>query len=246
MNAPDTTVEHPAEPRMDPKQDRVGVRVLVVGWCVWLLGAWVTALSLDSAVPAGRWMIFSTLIGMLVIWPAYRLSVPRHWADVAGGPMIAPLLDWFSLYFIVQAVIWPLMITAQWTVRQTLWLDLAIGAWSLVSALLIAWGCRSDHGGLRMVAMALCLLLIVGEPLLLALAGAGDGRPQQAWTMRVSPVETVWALSSPTGGFDLDPWRWHVCSVLAAAAVGWAILAGFTLARRHRRTDLPVSQRPLL
>ena len=67
--APEPTL--PARPALydhDPSS-----RELLLGWCFWLLGSWfVLGLGLDGKPP--RWMIFSAMIGMLILWPLYRLS----------------------------------------------------------------------------------------------------------------------------------------------------------------------------
>ncbi|MEX2213783.1 MAG: hypothetical protein WD768_06635 [Phycisphaeraceae bacterium] len=67
-------------------------RELLLGWCFWLLGSWfVLGLGLDGT-PV-RWMIFSAMIGMLMLWPLFRLSQdgflsPRRrwkWYEPAAG-----------------------------------------------------------------------------------------------------------------------------------------------------------------
>jgi hypothetical protein len=223
-------VSQTQRPAIDPAEDRVGVRLLIVGWCAWLLGAWGAALLINSTIPAARWMIFITTIGLMAVWPAYRLSLPRHWADIAGGPSLAVLLDYFSLMFVAQAVLWPLMITSEWTLRQTFYLDLAIGGWALLTALLIAWGVRGDRAAMRWLMMALCLLLLLGEPLAILLTGSG-------WRMHVSPIETLWALSAPSSQFAPDPWRLHAAAAGAAGLLGWlAHLLGRVIVRRAARS----------
>ena len=113
--------------------NRPSVRLLVMGWCVWLLVVWAmlwTQMSVGLA--AVRWLVFAGAVGMLLIWPAVRLS---QWGAVG-----AVLLDWAALNVIWQAVIWPLKEIARWPIEQVVWLSLAMAAWSLGTGALIGFG----------------------------------------------------------------------------------------------------------
>ena len=73
---------------------------------------------------------------MLRLHPAPRL---------VGGPRLA-IADWFALIVVFQAVIWPLRLSAGWSVTQTAWLDAAIAAWSLLVAAIVAVGGLARRG----------------------------------------------------------------------------------------------------
>jgi len=103
------------------------------------------------------------------------------------------------------------------------WLDLGVCGWSLLSAPLVAWGVQCRSAGFRTVMMGLCALLVAGEPMVLgAVAYWGDAGA--LWTMRVSPLETVWALAQPITSVHLDPWPELVLTAVAAAVAAWAVL----------------------
>lgn len=217
---------------------RASVRGLILGWCLWLLGSWGVTLAIDSSVPAGRWMVFSVMMGLMAIWPAFRLSQANE--PQVPGRLRLVLLDWLCMLAVFQTVVWPLRLLGAWSIRQACWLNGAVAAWSLLSGLLIAWGCGRSAGSGRTAAMVLCILLLVGEPAVMLLAGLG--RPAGAgpgWTMRVSPVQTVWALTRPPSRFRLDPWTDHIKAAGLAAVAGWVVLGGAALIGRIRRPDRP-------
>jgi len=54
------------------EQDRAA-RHLLLFWCIWLLGSWLPAFLDTNPVPI-RWMAFAVIIGMMLLWPAYRLT----------------------------------------------------------------------------------------------------------------------------------------------------------------------------
>lgn len=222
-----------------------GVQGVLLGWCLWLLGAWLMLLpSGTSAMPAAKWMIFTAMLGLMTVWPAVRLSQARL-VDVMAEPndtaksgdlrrwrLLTVLLEWVCLMLVFQAVLWPLRLAAaqehagQWTLEQGAWLDGAVAAWSLLTAAIVGWGCLQRGGGRRMAAMVLCMLLLFGEPIVMAIAvqvgGAGSG-----WSMRLSPFQTLWHLTAPLQKLALAPAAAQVISVAAAAVLAWAALLGW-------------------
>lgn len=191
-------------------------RVLVLSWCLWLLGAWSVSLLMDNATRAVRWMLFSSLIGLMVIWPAVRLcQLKMPGRSESGIPILA---EWMCLNLVFQAVVWPLRVSMDWSLAQTLWLDAAFAVWSALTALVIAWGRRHDRPGPRTLAMVACVALLLAEPLVMTLSRA-------RWPLRVSPVETIWALSNPAREFVFEPWITHVGLAALAALAGWLLFA---------------------
>lgn len=189
----------------------------MLGWCLWLLGTWCVTLLRVSPVPGVRLMILSSLVGVMLVWPAFRLSQGR---EGPGGRGIAStavvMIDWWCLMLIFQAVIWPLRVVAAWSYAQAFWLDAAVLAWSLLVGAIVAAGRLFGSGLARSLAMAACVLLLVGEPLLMALT-------QGRWTMRVSPLQAIWELSRPA--IDADPARAQPLIIAAGVAAGAAWLA---------------------
>ena len=202
------------------QEQALGVRVLVLGWCLWLLGSWLPLWWLESREPASRWMVFAILVGLVGAWPAYRLS-QRAWApDAPAGPVALVLTDWLLMLMLVQMVIWLLRTLTGWTGQQTLWLDLTLAAWGLMAALVVAWGLLGGTGR-RTAAMALLMLLVLGEPAVVLLAGVSVAR----YEMVVSPIGALWALSAPPEQVEVWPWVGRVLSVALAAGLGLAWLA---------------------
>ncbi len=54
-------------------QDEDGSRELMLGWCLWLLASWILLGMGFNGTPI-RQMIFASCLGMMIAWPAYRLS----------------------------------------------------------------------------------------------------------------------------------------------------------------------------
>ena len=201
------------------------LRAIVLGWCLWLLGAWAVSLSIDSPVPATRWMIFCSLIGLTAVWPTVRLSLDGP----SDRTTIWTILEWLALIAIFQIVIWPLALTARWPALQMLWLDLAVVSWSLLAALLVAVGLRSRDGMHRLVTAVLCLLILLAEPLIVVLddvrLGGHDG---PGWVMRISPIQTVWALTENPLEWSSGPWRRNILIAAVAVVVAWCVYGLFT------------------
>ena len=201
-----------------PSRQAQNLRVLVLGWCLWLLGAWAASLLIDSPVPATRWMIFSSLIGLMAMWPTVRLSMDERAAQGRAQDVVR---EWLALFCIFQVVIWSLALTARWGFAQTVWLDCAVGAWSLMTALLLTVAVHAPHRLLRLLVATLCLLLLVGEPLVLTMVQSPGA--DHRWFLRVSPIETVWALTEVPIDFASGPWQSNVRAAGVAVGSGWVI-----------------------
>lgn len=219
--------------------DPFGLRLLIISWCLWLLVSWSITLAIGSPVHAVRWVVFSAAFGLMAVWPALRLSQRLGgWrcdkglghAMELGAPLrlLATLLDWTCMLMVFQVVVWPLMLVGRWSVQQTLWLDLAVLAWSLLSAALVGMGRLSSAGWARVLAMVLCVLLWVGEPAWMALGGAGFADPANVsgWQMRISPIQALWELTTTVRPFDPAGWIPAVISTATAAGLAWVLLAG--------------------
>ena len=197
---------------------RVVLRAVVLGWCIWLLGVWCGSLWIDSTVPAARWMIFSALIGLMALWPAVRLSIDEARAIGCGEPMV----EWLALNVVFQAVVWPLSLSARWSLEQTLWLDAAVMGWSCLTSLLIANGIRCRRVWPRVAMMLLCVMLVLAEPAAAALLSVWG--TAGFVVMHISPIQTVWALTDMPVTWESGPWRSNVLVVIAAATIGWTLL----------------------
>ena len=259
----------PYRQRHNPYGYEPSSRELLLGWCLWLLCSWsLLGMGIDGT-PI-RWMIFASAMGMMIIWPAYRLSqsgmrsftfsesmvsrdellsapvqdlshlLPPAAASVsyASVDAVAPQVkvlpshltpglifrDWFALNGVFQAVIWPHLLTGQWSFEQAGWVSASMATWSLLIAAIVAWGCRSLAGLRRTAAMLLVMLLLFGEPLILALANELADRWQQSgldWPMSISPIEAIYALTAPPLDYSPGQWRITVLCVLVVAVMSW-------------------------
>lgn len=194
-------------------------QVVVLGWCVLLIGTWLAAMWLDSPVPSARWLMLTALMGLMLVWPAARLGEDRWRMSPA-----AVAVEWLCLVLVLQAVVWPLRIISGWRMDQTVWLDGAVLAWSFLSAAVVALGMQFRSGMGRTAAMVVCVLLVLGEPMALALAAVVRGGGP-LWAMRVTPISTVWALTHPMANVSLAPWPGRVMTAGAAAVAAWVVVA---------------------
>ena len=212
-----------------------GRRYLLLAWCIWLIISWTATLTTQSIkVAATVTMPFSALIGLMLMWPILRLSQqfeppvtvdPNGRLPATGQQQLGIFREWLQLNIVFQAVVWPLMLNAEWTIEQTAWLDVTIASWSLLAALITDWGCRSTSGWTRLVAMIICLLLLFAEPALMGLSNMATTSGQAiSWTMKISPIRIVWDMTRQYGG--ASRFQQHIPLVLATMAagiVGWVV-----------------------
>jgi len=209
-----------------------GVRGLILGWCLWLLGSWAATLWIAATAPAVRWMVYASMVGMMLAWPAFRLSQGRGRAGVAAvSPMSAALGDWLSLNLVLQAVIWPLQLIAGWSLTQTLWLAGALASWSALIGVLIAVGRTCRGAGSRIVAMLGCVAVVLAEPVGRVLLSPGTGL-SGGWGL--SPVGPLWELTARRERFVLGELDQTVLLVAAASVVGWVVVWGLGRAGDRR------------
>ena len=214
--------------------DLGGLRVVIVMWCFWLLGAWAVAWLSDTSVPRVRWMLFAGSFGLMLVWPAYRLSEQVPPGELGRGALQA-LLDWLAMASVYQAVIWSLHLIAGWPMTRGLWLDAAVLAWSLLTALIVG-AARLWPGGLaRLVGMALCIALVFAEPVAIWLSIVDGGA---GWPMRISPVQALWELTGAPGEQAAAPWDVQIMQVGLVAVAGWLALGGWALVDRLIRRRL--------
>jgi hypothetical protein len=217
-------------------------RVVTLGGCAWLLVTWGLSLMKTSVVPASRWMVLVAAIGAMAIWPAFRLSQVGTAVGASRGVSLpraarrVVLGDWLTITVLTQMMIWPLWLSSgkitiagevfiyqtRWSAQQTAWLGAALAAWTLLTAAVVAGGLGRGTRMAATIAMAVCLLLLLGEPL--AYAAAGVARVSEtSWpAFRVSPFSTLWGLTVAKAEFEAGPWVMRIASAGTAAVVAWA------------------------
>jgi hypothetical protein len=218
-------------------------RMIVLLWTIYLTFAWLTLTGFRGQIDPGslRLMLVASMVGLLTLWPALRLSQMRGYPSAlnasgsvhAGLPITSLgraiaselLTDWVCLVVVLQLVIWPIRLTAGWTGLQALWLTAVAMAWSLMAGAITAWGCRWDCKIHRTTAMLGCLALLVAEPLVMAWVNAGTARGSAiAWPMGISPFQMLWSLAGSPTEFDPRPWSDRVRAMALAAVVAWVAL----------------------
>lgn len=276
MTAQGTGLSRGASPRQPQRQVldplNLGILELVLYWCLWLLGSWAVTRWLAPTAVAGRLMVFAMLFGLLVLWPAYRLSQrgPHgQWASGAPGPPGSSgsggsagggasggggecvdeagnlpesgtlrgswcfLLDWLVLMIVMQAVIWPLGIVCTWSLGQLLAVNLTLACWSLIVGQFIAWGSISPHAGPRNLAMALCLVVVLAQPV--AAWVLGHWGVHWPWLENLGPLAQIAELTRrQPDALRLDLLH-GVWPVAAAGVLGWVVLLGWRAALWFQR-----------
>lgn len=219
-----------------------GARGMVLGWCLWLLGTWSVMLPAQGPVWAVRGMIVAAVVGLMTLWPMVRLSQgpgPQR-AEAAPPPgvehgwvALGVLGEWLSLIAVFQAVVWPLRVTGNWGLEQTLWLDAAVASWSLLAAAILTMGLRTTRSLGRCLAMALCIALLLGEGLWIALLPAAEAR--------ISPLPIIWSLTVPELHWQRQPAATSIILAAIAAVLAWAVVLA-TLPRRPKTSQVALRE----
>ena len=211
-------------------------RFLVIGFCVWLLGAWFVALESTNDIRPIQWMVLCAFFCVMAFWPVLRLSQFRDINDQdqssSADSFRTPgrlFIDWLCLNLIFQTIIWPLHLNAQWHNAQTWWLSATLASWSLITGAITALGCRSDKPIHRTLAAVLCMLLLVGEPVLMVLARMmfginATGTAGEHLTYYTTPLALVWELTSPAATWAHQPWQTQVPAAAMAGITGWLVI----------------------
>lgn len=219
-----TGATHPPARTRSRPMELGGLRIIIIGWCFWLLGSWGVAVLSDTATPRARWMLLAAMLGLMLAYPAVRLSQGPN-PDEPGRGALQVLLDWLAMITVFQAVLWSLHLIAAWPLVRGLWLNAAVLAWSLLAALIVGWARLFNIGAVRLLGMALCIALVLAEPLTLWVAGVYPG--SAGWLLRVSPLQAVWEMSAPPGKHVSHDWRPHILLIALIAIAGWSALIGW-------------------
>ena len=212
----------------------------ILFWCIWLLANWVLARPDEATPPAVRWMLLAIVLGLMLLWPAWQLSLAPDLRRPARpiGEQLRVLTQVLGLLLILQLVLWPLRLTAGWTIEQTLWLGGGLSGWMLLTGLITAWGCQKVTEWGRILAMLLAVLLVVGEPLLrLAIPIPSTWSGQVPGMPLAGPLRMVQALGAPAGQWALLGWREYVYGLLGIAIFGWITMLILGIRRRHVYND---------
>ncbi|MBY0112547.1 MAG: hypothetical protein K2Y21_06980 [Phycisphaerales bacterium] len=151
----------------DPWAHRRGEpRTFAFLWSMFLMFAALVALgvvltggivSLDAYQPLSRGLVVTIAVGVLIFWPLIRLSqdVPEE------GSILAMLKDLAIVLIPVQAVVWPQMFLARWSLDTLTAMSLALTAWTLLTGAILVIALRTPNTR-RSLWMLVCLVLAIG------------------------------------------------------------------------------------
>ncbi|QDU72965.1 hypothetical protein [Mucisphaera calidilacus] len=146
---------------------------------LWLLGCWnIVGQSVGWYLNGARVMAVLATVGLLLVWPAARLS-----QTVRGGHERTTWLvaEAAAITLLIQFALWPLAVLGRWHLTAPLEMTATLLAWATLAALLVGWGRRSGNRASLIVMLILVALLLL-TPLLPA--GWNDWAPiLRIWTL---------------------------------------------------------------
>jgi hypothetical protein len=227
-------------------------RGLVVGWCAWLLISWVLNLIIDGPtsitgpsgerlveadgfVPSVRGLLESMAFGLLLVWPAWRLSEPDgRWP---GRRVIADLVP---LLLVIQVVLWPLRLVMPWSITQTALIDATLAAWAAAAAMCVWVGLLVDTGAARAAAMLAAAIMPTIGWVITAITRETFGA---SW----SPFYQLWMLASANPAMRAGVLGWRLGVLAMLVGMAWMVVMvtiAPTLAGRGIVLDLEHEDRP--
>jgi len=110
---------------------------------MWLLVSWLLSFGWDSPIrPSLRayessvsHLLVLLSLGIAIVWPLFRLSALNR-----GGPRVIAFVDFVAIALTLQVVLWPMLISGQWSLIRLVTLDWTLCAWSFVIAACVALG----------------------------------------------------------------------------------------------------------
>lgn len=154
-------------------------RALVMLAALWIFLAWINLFGLRPPVQpqAASYaptiqLLFATIgVGIALAWPVLRLS-----NRPSSVPVTQALLDGVSLLVLLQVVLWPLRLVANWTIPRTVAVDAALGASIVLTAALLANAQGARDRRVRTMAMGCITALVLAPWIIAALESLTDGR----------------------------------------------------------------------
>ncbi|MEM7683068.1 MAG: hypothetical protein AAF288_14030 [Planctomycetota bacterium] len=184
-------------------------------WCLWLLLCWLGLLWRGGLGLAGWGLVALASAGLMLVWPAARLSqgMTRGWGRRWWAGLT--LVEWVQLMVVWQAVVWPLKWTSGWSLASTAALSGVVAGWSLGAAGFLAWGRGESGGAARTFAAVAAAGLVWAGPLVALLGGPSEAAQLSAV---VAATELARGVVSPS-----DP-------LVLGGALGAGVFGAATLA----------------
>ena len=222
-----------------PSQPHRLSRRVLVGWCVWLLVSWALNLALDPPLNAPAWGIpevltpavrgtmQSIILGLGLVWPAWRLSQNRTSHEEGngggsggggGGGGREIVTDLTGMLLVAQVMVWLLRLLMGWSIPYTLLIALTLIVWAVAFGVCV-WAGRLGGEPGRVVAMIACAALLAGGWLITALTGLVAFA---AW----SPMHMLWVLIDEPRTADPRMMTWRLLIVFALSIAAWTFLLG--------------------
>jgi len=192
---------------------------LILGASAWLLVSWALNLAIDGPIrmssetmlPAVRWLLLSAILGLHLVWPAWRLT-----QGTPDRPLAQTWLDMLSLALVFQIVIWPLRLLVHWSVWQTTLINLAVCVWLLPIGLCIYLGVRTPAPLMRISVQLIVLALLIAGPIY-AMA-AGDSA-----SFSLNPLSIVWGMASEIRPAGLARYVGSITTIALVSLIAWII-----------------------
>jgi hypothetical protein len=218
-------------------------RLLLLVWCIWLLASWLINSSIESwePEPTIRWLLLCAMVGLMLIWPAIRLSDPS-----AHRSVWPTLGDAVSLLVIFQVIILRLLMDLANQIEaatdaaprigellrvhgpHVMLIDAVVVCWTLPVAMCIDLGRRRAAIG-RTLAMLACIALLIG-------GGLVDPRHHPT-ALALSPIRALWSLNGPADVLDPMPLAWRLGALAGLTIALW--IAAAALLRRQKAPAQP-------
>lgn len=187
---------------------------LLLAWCTWLLANLLLYLLPYPTVMTTQWFLQTVMIGLVLIWPTWRLS--QDHSDAGEWHVLS---NWLCLVLVLQVTVWPMRYLLDhpaqpnvsdmaWSIQRTALIVLTFVTWSWLVAACVRIGVRVGTHGARSGALVAIVLLLVAGPLI------------AIWTRRadlwdVSPFPVLWRLADAARPYNV----WVELSRSAGVAV---------------------------
>lgn len=194
-------------------------RVFALLWTLYLMAAVIVTFmqtgpigvfSPEAYRPAATRLFIMLTIGIVVLWPLVRLSQKsplKHPGRAVMGDLIVLLIP-------VQALIWPQLVLAGWSLEVMLAVSCVMTSASITAGAAIVLGMLAPRPLPRLGIMALLLVWVLGVPLLTAMgAGLGAAQPDQGAALEPIPGWMFSPLSAVAEILRDRSWTGHPASV---------------------------------
>lgn len=196
-------------------------RLLLLIWCIWLLGNWFIHSRVESWIgpQTMRWLVLSSLLGIMLIWPALRLTdpTPHQSAWLTIGDLIG-LLVIFQVIVVRLLLDWSggNLVRSSWSLPRAILIDAVVVTYAIIAAMWIDLGRRCGASG-RTLAMIGC----VGSIFL----GSAFVGPHSPGLLAISPIRSLWWLTGSMEFINPSPIAVRLGGLLIVCIVVWSFAA---------------------